>query len=97
TPDRSTARWTFPPLIAAISKPRTAGQVEMSISPSRTTAADSGSETPIAVMDAPASHEANGRVRTACPRVYAWRPGPGYFRRLHPDRAGFRQPPRQAL
>src|SRR5689334_1421585 len=75
TPDMSTARWTFPPLIAAMSERRTAGQVEMSISPSRMTAAESGSETTVAAMDAPASHEANGRVQTACARVYASRLG----------------------
>jgi hypothetical protein len=32
-----------------------------------------------------------------CRTVYAWRPGPGYVRRLHRARAGYRQPPRQAL
>jgi len=32
-----------------------------------------------------------------CRRVYAWRPGAGYVRRLHRARAGYRQPPRQAL
>jgi len=32
-----------------------------------------------------------------CPRVYAWRPGAGYVRRLHRARPGYRQPPRQAL
>jgi hypothetical protein len=32
-----------------------------------------------------------------CRRAYAMRPGPGYARWLHRARAGFRQPPRQAL
>ena len=68
TPDMLTASWTFPPLMAAMRKRRMAGQVEMSISPSRTTAAEGGSETTVVVMDAPASHEANGKVQTACAR-----------------------------
>jgi hypothetical protein len=53
TPDMSTARWTSPPLIAAMRKRRTAGQVEMSISPSRTTAAEGAFGTTVAAMDAP--------------------------------------------
>jgi hypothetical protein len=43
-----------------------AGQVAMSISPPRTTAAEGGFETTVAAMDAPASQEANGKVQTAC-------------------------------
>jgi hypothetical protein len=50
-----------------MSKRRVAGPVAMSISPPRTTAAEGGSETTVAVMDAPASHEqANGKVQTTC-------------------------------
>jgi len=48
TPDMSTARWTSPPLIAAMRKRRMAGTVAMSVSPSRTTAAEGAFE--IAVM-----------------------------------------------
>src|SRR5690349_3604516 len=97
TPDMSTARWACPPLIAAKRKRRMAGQVEMSISPSRTTAAEGGSETTVVVMDALASHEANGKVQTACAGEST--PGgrdlatPG----AAPGPAGFRQSPRQAL
>jgi len=49
TPDMSTARRTFPPLIAAMRKRRMAGEVAMSISPSRATIAEGGSETAVMV------------------------------------------------
>src|SRR5690348_16630149 len=66
TPDMSTARWASPPLIAAMRKRRMAGAVAMSISPSRTTVAEGGSETTVMVM-VPLLHEGvTGEVQTAC-------------------------------
>jgi hypothetical protein len=50
TPDMSAARCTSPPPIAAMRKRRMAGEVEMSISPSRTTVAAGGSQTAVMVM-----------------------------------------------
>jgi len=48
TPDMSTARWTSPPLIAAMRKHRMAGAVAISIFPLRTTVAEGAFK--IAVM-----------------------------------------------
>jgi hypothetical protein len=50
TPDMSTARWTFPPRIAAMRERRMAGPVAMSISPSRTTVAEGAGEITVMVM-----------------------------------------------
>ena len=59
-----TARWTFPALIAAIRDSRMAGEVAMSISPSRTTVA--GGARRMVVMVPPAPRSVDSKVQTAC-------------------------------